>query len=73
MLIYLLLQQQVLNPSSGMMSPWIMGSQTGTPMQQQVGRRSQMPLPSSTMSEELLSPPRRQFSHVMPPQLPVST
>ena len=73
MLFYLLLQQPVLNPSSGIMSPWIMESQAGIPMQQQVSRMRQMPLLPSLVSEELLSPPRRQLSHMMPPQLPVSS
>ena len=73
MLFYLLVQAPVLNPTSGMVSPWIMGSQAGTPMQQQMSRRSQMPLLPSLVSKELLSPPRRQLSHMMPPQLPVSS
>ena len=56
-----------------MMSSSIMGSQVGTQMQQQLSRMSQIPLPPSMMSEELLSHPMRSFSHKLPSQLPVSS
>ena len=50
------------------MSPQIIGSQAGTPMQQQ-GIMTQV---APMMAGEFTSPPRRQFSHMMTPQFSVS-
>ena len=51
-----------------MISPQIIGSQAGTPMQQQDIMTQVPPM----MAGELTSPPRRQFSHMMTPQFSVS-